>query len=395
MHLITGKIKQQFENLFQEEPLIIRAPGRVNLIGEHTDYNDGFVLPAAINKAIYIGLSKRKDDEIHLVSIDLDESYTGNIQQVAQNEQHWTLYILGVVEQLQKAGHTIGGFNLVFSGDIPLGAGLSSSAALECGVAFGLNELFALGLQRLQMVKMAQKAENEFVGVKCGIMDQFASMMGKKNFVIQLDCRTLDYNYNPIEMEGIEIVLFDSCVSHSLASSEYNTRRQQCEQGVKLIQQKYPEVKTLRDATQDMLDELVKDQDPVVYRRCRYVVQENRRLLEGCEDLKRGDVAAFGQKMFETHTGLSKNYEVSCPELDFLIDCVKEEPTVLGARMMGGGFGGCTINLVKKEAIQDLIQEVSAKYEAHTGKKPKVYVAETEDGVGIIHEPKQHTVANA
>jgi galactokinase len=386
MHLIINKIKQKFEQTFQEKPLIIRAPGRVNLIGEHTDYNDGFVLPAAINKAIYIGLSKRQDDQIHLVSIDLDESFTGRVQVLEQNDQHWTLYILGVVQQLQKAGLKVGGFNLVFSGDIPLGAGLSSSAALECGVAFGLNELFALGLERVQMVKMAQAAENEFVGVKCGIMDQFASMMGKKNFVIQLDCRSLDYTYNPIEMEGIDIVLFDSCVSHSLASSEYNTRRLQCEQGVKLIRQKYPQVKTLRDATQDMLDELVKDQDPVVYRRCRYVVQENRRLLEGCEDLKRGDVAAFGQKMYETHTGLSKNYEVSCPELDFLIDCVKDQPGVLGARMMGGGFGGCTINLVKKEAIQDLISAVSAKYEAHTGKKPKVYVAQTEAGVGIVHE---------
>ena len=392
MHSIINKIEQKFEQTFSEKPLIIRAPGRVNLIGEHTDYNDGFVLPAAINKAIYLGVSQRADDEIHLVSVDLNESFTGSVHKLEKEGQHWTLYILGVVEQLQKAGKTVGGFNLVFSGDIPLGAGLSSSAALECGVAFGLNELFSLGLDRVSMVKMAQAAENEFVGVKCGIMDQFASMMGRKNAVIQLDCRSLDYTYNPIEMAGIEIVLFDSRVSHSLASSEYNTRRSQCEQGVKLIQTKYPEVKNLRDATQDMLDELVKDQDPVVYRRCRYVVQENRRLLEGCEDLKRGDVAAFGKKMFATHEGLSKNYEVSCPELDFLIDCVKDQPAVLGARMMGGGFGGCTINLVKKEAIPQLIEEVSAKYEAKTGQKPKVYVAETEAGVGIVHENEITTV---
>jgi galactokinase len=392
MHSIINKIEQKFEQTFSEKPLIIRAPGRVNLIGEHTDYNDGFVLPAAINKAIYLGVSQRADDEIHLVSVDLNESFTGSVHKLEKEGQHWTLYILGVVEQLQKAGKTVGGFNLVFSGDIPLGAGLSSSAALECGVAFGLNELFSLGLDRVSMVKMAQAAENEFVGVKCGIMDQFASMMGRKNAVIQLDCRSLDYTYNPIEMAGIEIVLFDSRVSHSLASSEYNTRRSQCEQGVKLIQTKYPEVKNLRDATQDMLDELVKDQDPVVYRRCRYVVQENRRLLEGCEDLKRGDVAAFGKKMFATHEGLSKNYEVSCPELDFLIDCVKDQPAVLGARMMGGGFGGCTINLVKKEAIPQLIEEVSAKYETKTGQKPKVYVAETEAGVGIVHENEITTV---
>lgn len=384
MHSIINNIQQKFEEKFQEKPLIIRAPGRVNLIGEHTDYNDGFVLPAAINKAIYLGMSARADDRIELVSIDLKESYSGQIDKIEQNDQHWTLYILGVVDQLQKSGIKVGGFNCVFSGDIPLGAGLSSSAALECGVAFGLNELFSLGLEKLQMVKMAQCAENEFVGVQCGIMDQFASMMGKKNAVIQLDCRSLDYTYNPIEMEGIDIVLFDSCVSHSLASSEYNTRRQQCEQGVRLIRQKYPEVNTLRDATQEMLDELVKDQDPVVYRRCRYVVQENRRLLEGCEDLKRGDVAAFGEKMFATHEGLSKNYEVSCPELDFLIECVKDHPAVLGARMMGGGFGGCTINLVRKEAIPDLIKEVAEKYLKTMEKSPKVYVAETESGVGIV-----------
>jgi galactokinase len=366
MHPIINTIQQKFEQTFSEKPLIVRAPGRVNLIGEHTDYNDGFVLPAAINKAIYLGVSKRADDQIHLVSIDLNESFTGTVNKLEKTAPHWTLYILGVVEQFQKAGKTVGGFNLVFSGDIPLGAGLSSSAALECGVAFGLNELFSLGLDRVTMVKMAQAAENEFVGVKCGIMDQFASMMGHKNSVIQLDCR-------------------------SLASSEYNTRRSQCEQGVKLIQEKYPEVKNLRDATQQMLDELVKDQDPVVYRRCRYVVQENRRLLEGCEDLKRGDVAAFGKKMFATHEGLSKNYEVSCPELDFLIDCVKDQPAVLGARMMGGGFGGCTINLVKKDAIPQLIEDVSAKYEARTGKKPKVYVAETEAGVDIVHENEAAT----
>ena len=384
MQPIIQNIQEAFQQKFQQEPFIVRAPGRVNLIGEHTDYNEGFVLPAAINKAIYLGMSARKDNKIELVALDLKDSYSADVDHVQQNDRQWTLYILGVVEQIQKAGKQVGGFNCIFSGDIPLGAGLSSSAALECGVAYGLNELFQLGLEKVQMVKMAQAAENQFVGVQCGIMDQFASMMGQKNAVIQLDCRTLDYQYNPIAMEGIEIVLFDSMVSHSLASSEYNTRRAQCEQGVKLIQQKYPEVKNLRDATQEMLDELVKDVDPLVYRRCRYVVQENKRLLEGCEDLKRGDVAAFGQKMFATHEGLSQNYEVSCPELDFLIDCVKTNPAVLGARMMGGGFGGCTINLVKKKAVAGLIEEVKQKYEAQTGKVPHVYVAETEAGVGAV-----------
>ena len=384
MQPIIQNIQKEFKERFQKEPYIVRAPGRVNLIGEHTDYNEGFVLPAAINKAIYLGMSAREDNKIELAALDLKDNYSGDVDHVIHNEKQWTLYILGVVDQIQKAGLQVGGFNCIFSGDIPLGAGLSSSAALECGVAYGLNELFNLGLEKLQMVKMAQAAENQFVGVQCGIMDQFASMMGQKNAVIQLDCRSLDYQYNPIAMEGIEIVLFDSMVSHSLASSEYNTRRAQCEQGVKLLQQTYPQVKTLRDATQDMLDELVKQTNPLVYRRCRYVVQENKRLLEGCEDLKRGDVAAFGKKMFATHEGLSKNYEVSCPELDYLIELVKDNPNVLGARMMGGGFGGCTINLVRKQSVPGLIEDVKQKYEAKTGKVPKVYVAETEAGVGPV-----------
>lgn len=383
MNPIISSIKTKFKSIFDQEPLIIRAPGRVNLIGEHTDYNNGFVLPAAINKAIYLAMSKRTDEKIELVSVDLNENYSGSTDQVVRGDQGWTLYILGVVDELQKAGHQIGGFNCVFSGDIPLGAGLSSSAALECGVAYGLNELFDLKIEKVALAKLSQKAENEFVGVKCGIMDQFASMMGKKNAVIQLDCQSLEYEYNPLEMDGIEIVLFDSNVSHSLASSEYNTRRAQCETGVALVQQKYREVKSLRDVTQQMLDELVKNADPLVYRRCTFVVQENTRLLEGCEDLKRGDVAAFGQKMFATHNGLSKNYEVSCKELDFLIECVKGHPDVLGARMMGGGFGGCTINLVRHAAVEKLVAEVAQKYQQQMDKTLKTYVAQTADGVSV------------
>lgn len=385
MNQIVETIQKKYKEVFNEQPRLVRAPGRVNLIGEHTDYNNGYVLPASIDKAIYLAIGKRSDDEIHLISVDLDDQFIGTVNQVERNEKHWSLYILGVVSEMQQAGHKVGGFNCVFSGDIPLGAGLSSSAALECGVGFGLNELFSLGIDKIALIKLAQKAENDFVGVKCGIMDQFASMMGQKNKVIRLDCQSLDYEYNPLEMEGIEIVLFDSNVSHSLASSEYNTRREQCEQGVALIQQKYPEVKTLRDATQDMLDELVQKADPLVYRRCTFVVQENRRLLEGCEDLKRGDVAAFGQKMFATHKGLSKNYEVSCEELDYLISCVENDTDVLGARMMGGGFGGCTINLVKTAHVPELTKKVTAAYKKDMKKDLKVYVAQTQDGVSLLN----------
>lgn len=379
-----SQIIEKFSQTFSEKPTLVRAPGRVNLIGEHTDYNNGFVLPASINKSIYLAVSKRSDEKIHLISLDLNDEYISDIHTYQPREKSWADYILGVVQQLQQLSYNIGGFNCIFSGDIPLGAGLSSSAALECGVAFSLNLLFELNIDKIDLVRLSQKAENEFVGVKSGIMDQFASMMGRKNQVIKLDCQSLAYEYNPLQMDGIEIVLFDSCVKHSLVTSEYNTRRAQCEAGVQMIAEKYPEVKSLRDATVEMIDEIIKPKDELVYRRCKYVVEENKRLLEGCEDLKRGDVKAFGKKMFATHEGLSKDYEVSCKELDFLIDCVKDNNAVLGARMMGGGFGGCTINLVKEDAVDELVKSVTDKYKTQTGKDTKVYVAKIEDGVSVV-----------
>ncbi|HEY6901547.1 MAG TPA: galactokinase family protein, partial [Puia sp.] len=230
---LSARVKEKFKTTFAgSDPLIVRSPGRVNLIGEHTDYNNGFVLPAAINKAIYMAVSRRSDDELHLVSLDLDRQYTGSVNRLEPSPLHWPDYILGVVQQVQALGHTVGGFNCVFGGDIPLGAGLSSSAALECATAYALNALFGLGMDPMTMVRLSQKAENVFVGVQCGIMDQFASMFGRRNHVIRLDCQSLEYAYVPFEMDGIKIVLLDTNVKHSLASSEYNTRRQQCEAGV-------------------------------------------------------------------------------------------------------------------------------------------------------------------
>lgn len=385
MNTHLSNVIKKFTQTFGEKPLLVRAPGRVNLIGEHTDYNNGFVLPAAINKYIYLAFSKRHDNAIHLISLDLNDESIQDIYTYEQHKKSWADYILGVVQQLQKNNFNISGFNCVFSGDIPLGAGLSSSAALECGVAFSLNELFNLNIDKIDLIRLSQKAENEFVGVKSGIMDQFASMMGKKNNVIKLDCQSLKYEYNPLQMDGIEIVLFDSNIKHSLVTSEYNIRRAQCEAGVKMIQEKHPEVKSLRDATLKMVNEIIKPQDDIIYRRCKYVVEENKRLLDGCDDLQRDDVIAFGKKMFATHDGLSKDYEVSCDELDFLIDCVKDNRDVIGARMMGGGFGGCTINLVKDNAIDDLVKSVARKYKTHTGKDTTVYIAKIEDGVSIIN----------
>lgn len=381
--LLIQKVLNTFQAIYKEEPIIIRSPGRVNIIGEHLDYNEGFVLPGAIDKAIYIGISKRNDEKLHLHSVDYNENFTVSLQDIKPTET-WSTYILGVVDQLIKKGHKISGFNLVLDGDVPVGAGLSSSAAVECATAFALNELFSLGLEKMEMVKISQKAEQTFAGVMVGIMDMFASMFGKKDHVIKLDCRSLEYEYKPFKLEGYKIVLFNTNVKHSLSSSEYNTRRKQCEQGVAWVKEYHPEVRALRDVDMNMLNEYVLPKDEIIYKRCKYVVEEIQRLLAGCEDLDRGDIKALGQKMFRTHEGLSKEYEVSCAELDFLVNAVKDNEAVLGARMMGGGFGGCTINIIKDEAIQSLQERLSKEYTKAMGLELTTYIAQIENGTGRI-----------
>lgn len=364
--------------------LIVRSPGRINLIGEHTDYNDGFVLPAAIDKAAYIAITPRNDNEIHLHSIDLDDSYITTVDALAKSTVSWPNYMLGVVQQFKLAGIKISGFDAALTADIPIGAGLSSSAAVECAMALALNQMFAADFDKLTLVKMAQKAEHDFAGVQCGIMDQFASMFGKHNHVIRLDCRSLEYVYEPLNMDGITIVLLDTNIKHSLASSEYNVRRTQCESGVAMVQQHVSGIKSLRDVTIEMLNSYVLPHNPIVYNRCKYVVEENNRLLQACDDLEQGDLTAFGSRMFETHCGLSTLYEVSCAELDFLVAHVRDNPEVLGARMMGGGFGGCTINLVKEDAVNELIEQTAKAYLLHTGHELKAYIAKIEDGSNVI-----------
>lgn len=382
---LAFRVQAKFQDVFGgRDHLTVRSPGRVNLIGEHTDYNHGFVLPAAINKAVYMTVSRRADDELHLVSFDLNRSYTGNVKRLEPSGYHWPDYVLGVVQQLQASGKPVGGFNCVFGGDIPLGAGMSSSAALECATAFALNELFAWGLDAMTMVKLSQKAENVFVGVQCGIMDQFASMFGRKDHVIRLDCQSLEYTYFPFKTDGIRIVLLDSNVKHSLASSEYNTRRQQCEAGVRLVQQHHPEVRSLRDVSIEQLQAYVAPADELIYRRCSYVVEENARLQNATADLLRGDIAAFGRELYGSHEGLSKKYEVSCPELDFLVEQVRGQQGVIGARMMGGGFGGCTINLVEEAAIDALVERTRPLYRKRMNKELKVYIGQIENGTSAL-----------
>ena len=381
---LAFRVKEKFHEVFgSKDYLTVRSPGRVNLIGEHTDYNNGFVLPAAIDKAIYMVVNRRTDDAVHIVSVDLDRVYQGSVKQLQPSGLHWPDYVLGVVQQLQALGLAVGGFNCVFGGDIPLGAGMSSSAALECATAFSLNQLFGFELDPMSMVKLSQKAENVFVGVQCGIMDQFASMFGRKDHVIRLDCQSLDYTYFPFKTEGIRIVLLDTNVKHSLASSEYNTRRLQCEAGVSLIQKYHPEVKSLRDVTPDQLAAYVAPVDELIYRRCSYVVEENARLQRATGDLLRGDIAAFGRELYGSHEGLSRKYEVSCPEADFLVGQVRDREGVIGARMMGGGFGGCTINLVKEDAIEDLVERIAPVYRKEMNKELKVYIGQIENGTSL------------
>jgi galactokinase len=391
-------IRVSFQQLFNTTAsLVVQSPGRINLIGEHTDYNNGFVLPAAIDKCVQVAIAKRTDGTIHMHAIDLQESVIVPAVAMQPHATSWVNYIIGVVVQVQKyntsksgsnASHEIDkGFDIGIQGDIPIGAGLSSSAAVECAVIFALNEMYQLGLTTMQMALMTQQSEHEFAGVKCGIMDMFASLHGKNNQVMLLDCANLHHTYYPLDLKDYQIVLFDTQIKHALASSEYNTRRLECEQGVEVLQQKYPSIKTLRDTSKQQVEQCLapKNNDAKnaisdkVYQRCKYVVDEIERVQLAVKDLLAGDIKAFGQKMFETHEGLSKLYEVSCPELDILVNAVKDNPHVLGARMMGGGFGGCTINIVKKSEVQvtiNTVAEVYAQQTAHTLKVHQVKIAQ-------------------
>lgn len=351
------QIEERYQTVFGYAPRhVVRSPGRINIIGEHTDYNEGFVLPTAIDKAIYVGIETRDDDLIRLYAEDFNSYFEVPLAGIRPVNEGWPNYVLGVVHQMQLRGATLGGFDMYIDGDVPLGAGLSSSAALECAAGFALNVLFDLEIDRIDIAKIGQLAEHSYAGVKCGIMDQFASVMSKADHVVKLDCRDLSFSYEPLELGDYAILLLNTNVKHSLASSAYNDRRASCEAGVRLVQEHAPTVRSLRDVTIPMLDEYVKSIDEDVYVKSRFVVEENERLNRACQALENGDLEEVGRQMFRAHEGLSKEYEVSCPELDFLVDYVKAFPEVIGARMMGGGFGGCTINLVKK-SFQDLLVE--------------------------------------
>ena len=383
MHELIGIIAEKFVKHFGAKPLLVVSPGRVNLIGEHTDYNEGFVLPGATDKVIVFAAAPRTDALCHFVSRDFDQEFRCELDALHRSPLRWPDYLQGVVDQFLRARLRIGGFNCVFGGDIPVGAGMSSSAALEGGLAFALNAMFGLGLDSLTLVKLAQKAENEFVGVRCGIMDQFINIHGREKKVLKLDCRSLAYEHFPFEREDLRIVVSDTLVRRELAGSEYNVRRRQCEEGVNLLRTYQPSIRSLRDVTQSLLREHQAELDPVIYRRCDYVVRENIRVEESCVDLSRGDFISFGQRMYESHAGLRDDYEVSSAELNALVDAAAAVPGVLGSRMMGAGFGGCTISLVESAALPDFESRVGRAYEAATGQAPKIHVIKIEAGTRL------------
>jgi galactokinase len=366
-------IKNAFAEKYGDDNVsVYTSPGRINLIGEHTDYNGGFVFPGAIDKGIMAAIKLTGAGKVRAYAIDLNEQAEFGLQEEDIPAQSWAKYIFGICREMIKRGVKVGGFDTAFAGNVPLGAGMSSSAALESTYAFALNELFDGKVDKFELAKAGQATEHNYCGVKCGIMDQFASLFGKEGNLMRLDCRSLEYQYFPFNPKGYRLVLLDTLVKHELASSAYNKRRQSCEAVVAVMQEKYPQVKFLRDATLEMLHEVQNEVSAEDYKRAEYVIEEIARVLAVCEALEKGDYETVGQKMYETHHGMSKLYEVSCEELDFLNDLAKT-CHVTGSRVMGGGFGGCTINLVKDECYDAFIRTAKEKYHTQYGKEPKVY----------------------
>ncbi len=356
-------ITQIFENQFNKKPtLLVRACGRINLIGEHTDYNDGFVLPAAIDRYLFYAIAENGTETCHFYAADLDEKASASLHGLKKTDQGWFNYLQGIIQQFQKEGKTVRGVDVALGGNLPIGSGMSSSAALECGFGWALNQLFDAGYNPLDIAEVAHHSSNEFMGIPSGIMDQFASMMGKADHFILLDCRSLEHQYIPADLKDYQIVLINSKVHHELSSSEYPVRVAECRAGVEYLQQFDSNIKSLRDVRLSFLEMHKAGLSNKIYRRCKYVITENERTLQACAYLQSGNIEAVGKLMLETHAGLRDDYEVSCAEIDFLVNIAKDFSGVAGARIMGGGFGGCTINLVKKEKVNDFIIEAEAAY---------------------------------
>ena len=374
-----------FEKTFGSAPQkIVLSPGRINIIGEHVDYNDGYVLPAAIDKIICFAFEKSNSSKSKVIAIDLNEEFEIDLNQEIQlSDVVWTNYIRGVMKQLQDNGFSFEGFNCVFSSNIPVGSGLSSSAALECGMLFGIKELYNLTINKVDIALMGQKAEH-WVGINCGIMDQFSSVHGLENKVIKLDCNTLEFEYHDANFKDYSLVLFDSNVKHSLFTSEYNTRRIECEEGLSIIKNNFPEVKSFRDCTEEQILSIRDKMNETVFKRVHFVVKEIKRVTKACEALDNGNIELLGQLLFETHYGLSQEYAVSCEELDMLVDTAKADDNVIGSRLMGGGFGGCTINLIKKGHENEVKNKFANLYLDIFGIELKFYDVKIANGTTLL-----------
>lgn len=369
------QISRIFKERFGEEGTFYASAGRINLIGEHTDYNGGFVFPGAIDKVIMAEIRPNGLEKVRVFSIDIDQYVEFGLREEDAPSESWARYIFGICREIIKRGGEVKGFDAVFAGNVPLGAGLSSSAALESCFAFALNDLFNSNrINKFELARIGQSTEHNYCGVNCGIMDQFASVFGKRGNLMRLDCRSMEYEYFPFDPQDYELVLIDSRVKHELADSPYNKRRESCERVAAKLG-----VDTLRDATMEMLDAVKGEISAEDYFRAKYVIEEKQRVLDVCDALNAGDYETVGRKMYETHRGLSKDYEVSCEELDFLND-VAREMGVTGSRIMGGGFGGCTINLVRNDLHDKFIAEATKRFEEKYGHAPKVYDVIISDG---------------
>lgn len=377
---LIKEVKRSFKNQFKTKPLMVFSPGRINLIGEHTDYNEGFAFPAAINKGIGLAISKSESNKSSVCALNKNETYDFKTDKVKPLEDGgWRNYVLGVVAELQMAGRPVDNFNAVFAGNIPGGAGMSSSAALENSFVYGLNKLFKLGLSKGEMILISQKAEHNYAGVKCGIMDQYASMFGVKKSALLLDCRTVTSQPYKIDFKDYKLMLINSNVKHDLSESAYNDRREVCEKVSKLLQ-----IDALRDASKEDLDGVKSEITTEDYQKALYVINENNRVIQFSEAIKKDDINALGDLLYQSHIGLSTKYKVSCEELDFLVERAKENPNVLGSRMMGGGFGGCTINLVKKDEFKNFKKNTIKKFRERFEKDCSVYGVKLSRGTQIV-----------
>lgn len=373
-------LKRDFREVYRQEPQIARAPGRVNLIGEHTDYNEGFVMPAAIDFYTSVAIAPRPDTKVNLRSQSFEETLSFDLNEGLRSKHDWSDYVVGVIDQIKRSGQCLHGADILIHGEVPIGAGLSSSAAIEVAVGFALLNAKNAPIDRKKLALLCQRAENEFVGMRCGIMDQFISCNGRRDHALMLDCRSLEFKLLPLAASA-RMVICNTMVKHEHASGEYNQRRAACEEGVQVLRKYLPTIRALRDVSAEQLEQHRETLSPLIYRRCRHVVTENARVEKAAKMLQTNNLQAFGELMAESHRSLRDDYEVSSRELDMMVEIAGKQSGVYGTRMTGGGFGGCTINLIASEHAEAFRKHIAAEYRAATGLKPDVYITTAADGV--------------